>query len=82
MKAGISLAATRPLGTSRMLLTVTLEADLGFASPADFDRFTTALTDAVAELARRFAPRRGARRFRLLAAAHPAVGSKTSPTVQ
>lgn len=66
----------------KRLLTLTLEADLGFASPEDFDRFTTALTDAVAELARRFAPRRGARRFRLLAAAHPAVASKAAPALQ
>lgn len=65
----------------KRLLTLTLEADLGFASPADFDRFTSALTEAVAELARSFAPRRGARRYRLLAAAHPAVASKpTTPT--
>ncbi|MBK8234313.1 MAG: helix-turn-helix transcriptional regulator [Deltaproteobacteria bacterium] len=65
----------------KRLLTLTLEADLGFSSPADFDRFTAALTEAVAEIARSFAPRRGARRYRLLAAAHPAVANKpTTPT--
>ncbi len=66
----------------KRLLTLTLEADLGFASPDDFDRFTAALTDAVADLARCFPPRRGARRFRLLAAAHPAIAGKASPSVQ
>jgi DNA-binding transcriptional ArsR family regulator len=66
----------------KRLLTLTLEGDLGFASPEDFDRFAAALTDAVAEVARCFAPRRGARRFRLLAAAHPAVAGKTPPAVQ
>lgn len=66
----------------KRLLTLTLEADIGLSSPADFERFAAAVTEAVAELARTFAPRRGARRYRLLAAAHPAVNTKTPAVVQ
>jgi len=62
------------------LLTLTVEAELSFASPRDFDRFTERLTEAVAELARTFAAPRG-RRYRLVAAAHPAVNTRTSKPV-
>ncbi|WP_162245657.1 ArsR/SmtB family transcription factor [Brevundimonas sp. Root1279] len=54
------------------LLTLTVEADLSFATPADFDAFTEEATAAVAALARRYAAPEG-RRYRLTAAAHPAV---------
>ena len=66
----------------KRLLTLTVEADVAFASPEEFDAFAAALTDAVATLARAHAPRRGARRYRLLAATHPAVADKTSPNKQ
>ena len=33
----------------RRLLTFTIEADVGFRSPADVEAFTTALADAVAD---------------------------------
>lgn len=54
------------------LLTLTVEADLGFAAPADFDAFSDELAEAVAALARKYSAPDG-RRFRLTAAAHPAV---------
>lgn len=54
------------------LLTLTVEADVTFAAPADFDAFTEKLTRAVTELAREYAAPTG-RRYRLTAAAHPAV---------
>lgn len=54
------------------LLTLTVEADVTFATPADFDAFTEALSQAAADLARRFDTPQG-RRYRLIAAAHPAV---------
>lgn len=60
------------------LLTLTVEADLGFAAPADFDAFSRDVADAVAALARRYASPTG-RRYRLTAAAHPAV-VKPAPT--
>lgn len=54
------------------LLTLTVEADLTFARPADFDAFTEELAEAVAVLARRHAAETG-RRYRLIAGAHPAL---------
>jgi DNA-binding transcriptional ArsR family regulator len=63
------------------LLTFTVEADVGFASPAELDAFATKLTEAVAELAKAY-PAEGQRRgYRLTAAGHPAVGalSETKP---
>ena len=54
------------------LLTLTVEADVVFATPADFDAFTEDVSAAVAALARRYAAPSG-RRYRLTAAAHPAV---------
>lgn len=54
------------------LLTLTVEADLTFARPADFDAFSQDVAEAVAALARKYAAPTG-RRYRLTAAAHPAV---------
>ncbi len=59
------------------LLTLTVEADIGFANPADFDAFTEDVSAAVAALARKYSAPAG-RRYRLTAAAHPAV-PRTSP---
>lgn len=59
------------------LLTFTVEADVGFASPAELDVFAQKLTEAVADLARAY-PAEGSRRaYRLTAAGHPAVGTLT-----
>lgn len=54
------------------LLTLTVEADVVFAAPTDFDAFTEEVSAAVAALARKYAAPSG-RRYRLTAAAHPAV---------
>ncbi|MBW8304292.1 MAG: helix-turn-helix domain-containing protein [Brevundimonas sp.] len=54
------------------LLTLTVEAEVVFATPADFDAFTEEVSGAVAALARKYAAPSG-RRYRLTAAAHPAV---------
>ncbi|MBP8063349.1 MAG: winged helix-turn-helix transcriptional regulator [Brevundimonas sp.] len=59
------------------LLTLTVEADVTFAAPADFDAFTEEVSAAVAALARKYASPSG-RRYRLTAAAHPAV-AKSAP---
>ena len=61
------------------LLTFTVEADLGFASPAELDAFATRLTEAVAELARAYPAEDRRRRYRLTAAGHPAVGTLDEP---
>lgn len=60
------------------LLTLTVEADVTFAAPADFDAFSNDVAAAVADLARKYAAPSG-RRYRLTAAAHPAV-VKSAPT--
>ena len=60
------------------LLTLTVEADVTFAAPADFDAFSNEVAAAVADLARKYAAPSG-RRYRLTAAAHPAV-VKPAPT--
>lgn len=61
------------------LLTITVEADIGFASPAEYDAFTQKLTQAVAELAKSYPAEGVRRRYRLTAAGHPAVGALTEP---
>ncbi|GAA0636589.1 ArsR/SmtB family transcription factor [Brevundimonas lenta] len=60
------------------LLTLTVEADVAFATPADFDAFSNDVAEAVAVLARKYAAPSG-RRYRLTAAAHPAV-ARPAPT--
>lgn len=60
------------------LLTLTVQADVTFTTPADFDAFSDDVAQAVAVIARKYAAPSG-RRFRLTAAAHPAV-RKADPT--
>jgi DNA-binding transcriptional ArsR family regulator len=54
------------------LLILTVEADVTFATPADFESFTEALSAAAAALARTYSAPSG-RRYRLTAVAHPAA---------
>jgi DNA-binding transcriptional ArsR family regulator len=61
------------------LLTFTVEADVGFASPAELDAFAARLTEAVAALARDYPAEGARRRYRLTAAGHPAVGALADP---
>ena len=62
------------------LLTLTIEADVGFEQPHDFEDFAAALSEAVAAVAARYPQGAGRRRYHLTAAAHPAVAdSKTKP---
>lgn len=63
----------------KRLLTLTIEAELTFATPEDFDAFAEQLSDAVTALAKRYCAspaRKGGRRYRLVAAAHPAIQTK------
>jgi DNA-binding transcriptional ArsR family regulator len=55
------------------LLTFTIEAELGFEQPSDFEDFSDALAKAVAELAAQYAPGAARRGYHLVIGAHPAV---------
>lgn len=60
------------------LLTLTVEADVAFGTPADFDAFTEDVSAAVAALARKYAAPSG-RRYRFTAVAHPAAPDRPAP---
>jgi DNA-binding transcriptional ArsR family regulator len=65
----------------KRLLTLTVEAELTFDTPADFDAFSEQLSDAITALAKRYTAsplRKGGRRYRLVAAAHPALLTKAT----
>jgi hypothetical protein len=65
----------------KRLLTLTVEAELTFETPADFDAFSEQLSEAITTLAKRYAAspvRKGGRRYRLVAAAHPALRTKAT----
>jgi hypothetical protein len=55
----------------KRLITFTIEAEIGFAEPADVERFAQRLADRVAELASEFDTPNARRRYHLLVAAHP-----------
>lgn len=62
------------------LLTFTIEAELGFAQPQDFEDFSAALAQAVADLATRYVPAGDRRGYHLMVGAHPAVvGTPAKP---
>jgi len=58
------------------LLTFTIEADIGFATPGEVEVFAERLTAMVAGLAEEFAPNGEGRRYRLLIGGHPAIKGK------
>lgn len=60
----------------KRLLTLTVETELTFATPTDFETFTEALSAAVAALARTYASAPRGRRYRLVAMAHPAANTR------
>jgi DNA-binding transcriptional ArsR family regulator len=65
----------------KRLLTLTVEAELTFETPAAFDAFSEQLSEAITTLAKRYAAspvRKGGRRYRLVAAAHPALRTKAT----
>jgi DNA-binding transcriptional ArsR family regulator len=72
----VGLLARRAEAAGRPLATLTLDAEIRFASAADRAAFTAELTDAVTSLAARYhdeaAP--GGRTHRLVVAAHPLPG--------
>jgi DNA-binding transcriptional ArsR family regulator len=56
----------------KRLLTFTVETEVGFATPADVERFSSALAGAVARLAARFSAKGAVRRYRVVIGGHPA----------
>jgi DNA-binding transcriptional ArsR family regulator len=63
------------------LLTFTIEADIGFAQPQDFEDFTGALAKAVAELAARYPRLPDTRGYHLVMGAHPAVANQPAKPI-
>ncbi len=61
--------------SGKKLATVSVDAEIHFASPAEQERFLDDLADAVSKLARKYEGPRcpGGHTYRLTAAAHPAV---------
>jgi DNA-binding transcriptional ArsR family regulator len=57
----------------KRLLTFTIEADVGFASPGDIESFTDRLADAVATLAKVYPAEGENRRYRVIVGGHPAA---------
>jgi DNA-binding transcriptional ArsR family regulator len=69
---------TRAEQEGTRLLTFTIDTEVSFPTPADFERFTTALAAFVAREAGKIdAPKEG-RRYRILLAGHPAPGEPSS----
>jgi hypothetical protein len=54
------------------LLTFTIDTEFSFATPRDLERFTTALVGCIARQGLKYGARDGGRRYRIVAAAHPA----------
>ena len=59
------------------LLTFAIDTEITFATPADFERFTTALAAFVAREAARVPATTAGRRFRILLGGHPAPGAES-----
>ena len=58
------------------LLTFTLDTEVGFASPAEFERFSSELAALLAQLAAKFETSAGSRRYRIIASGHPSTAPK------
>jgi DNA-binding transcriptional ArsR family regulator len=62
------------------LLTFTIDTEVSFATPADFERFTSELAEQVARTAATFNQAVGGRRYRVVVGGHPAPrGAATRP---
>ena len=58
---------------SKRLLTLTIEADVGFGAPQEFEDFARRLAKAAHELALHYMPGEGRKGYRLVIGAHPAA---------
>jgi DNA-binding transcriptional ArsR family regulator len=61
------------------LLTFTIETEVGFAAPADVERFCTRLAELVAEAATTHGTATGGRRYRVVLGGHPAPSKNEGP---
>lgn len=61
------------------LLTITMESELGFATPAAFEQFARETADALGLLARRYADPDG-QRYRIILGVHPSGAGTTAPS--
>lgn len=59
------------------LLTFAIDTEIAFATPADLERFTTALAAFVARAAAKVRAPAGGRRYRILLGGHPAPGTES-----
>jgi DNA-binding transcriptional ArsR family regulator len=59
------------------LLTFTVETEVGFGRPADVEAFVLDLAEQVGELAERYTPADGGRRYRVVVGGHPAPRQRT-----
>lgn len=57
----------------KRLVTFAIEADVGFETPADIERFANELAERISELAAKYDTPRARRRFRVIAGGHPAT---------
>lgn len=69
---------TRAEQEGTRLLTFTIDTEVAFATPADFERFTTALAEFVAREAARLPATTAGRRYRILLGGHPAPGVEST----
>jgi DNA-binding transcriptional ArsR family regulator len=73
--SGIVCDVTRMQGRAaergERLLTFTFETDVAFATPADFEQFTSILAERVARTAAQFHQPAGGRRYRIVVGGHP-----------
>lgn len=65
----------------KRLLTLTIESDVGFEKPRDFETFSQELAEAIAGVAARYAPAVGKRGYHLMMCAHPAVANTRSKSI-
>ncbi|WP_417625246.1 ArsR/SmtB family transcription factor [Paremcibacter congregatus] len=63
------------------LLTLTIESDVGFEKPQDFETFSQELAEVIASVAARYAPAAGKRGYHLMLGAHPAVANTKSKPI-
>lgn len=75
--SGVVREVTRMAGAAeaegKRLLTLSIEADIGFAAPQEFEAFAQRLAQAAEAIAKDYPAGDGRRGYRLIAAAHPAV---------
>lgn len=75
----VATMRARADATGRRLVTFAIEAEVGFAHPADIRRFAERLGRQVTELVATFDSGRPEHRYRLVAGGHPAPGPQEEP---